>query len=74
MTTSQKDVNWGGWLRYYVGRGLELTGLLLVTASMILFFGSDQMRSMLAMTGAGVGFFVVGWLAARKDPNRTKGR
>jgi hypothetical protein len=37
---------------------------------MVLFFGSEQMRPMLAMTGAGVGFFAIGWLAARKDPSR----
>ena len=70
MSAPRKDVNWSGWLRYYLGRGLELTGLLLVTASMVLFFGSEQMRPMLAMTGAGVGFFAIGWLAARKDPSR----
>lgn len=65
----RKSVNWSGWLRYYVGRSFEIVGLFLVTASMVLFFGSDQMRPMLALTGAGVAFFFVGWLAARKDPN-----
>jgi hypothetical protein len=58
------------WTVYYVGRGLELAGLVLVTWSMILFFGSSQMRPMLAMTGAGGALFVAGWLLARRDPRR----
>jgi len=53
---------------YYVGRGLELSGLVLVTWSMFLFFGSRAMRPMLAMTGAGGALFVIGWLLARRNP------
>ncbi|MFQ5792137.1 MAG: hypothetical protein ACE5JI_16830 [Acidobacteriota bacterium] len=64
-----REIHWWRWLRYYFGRTLELVGLFLVTASMILFFGSHEMRPMLAVTGAGAGLFVVGWLAARKNPN-----
>lgn len=63
-----KKVKWGPWTRYYVGRGFELFGLMLTTWSMILFFGSSEMRRMLAMTGIGLGFFFVGWLLANKDP------
>ena len=53
---------------YYVGRALELAGLLVVTWSMFLFFGSRAMRPMLAMTGGGLALFVIGWLLARRNP------
>jgi hypothetical protein len=53
---------------YYVGRGLELSGLLLVTWAMFLFFGTEAMRPMLALTGGGVALFVFGWLLARRNP------
>lgn len=72
MSRRKKDVDWVGWSLYYVGRGLELFGLLLVTWSMLLFFGSSEMRPMLAMTGAGGAFFVVGWLLASRDPSERK--
>ena len=64
----KKEVRWGRWTGYYVGRGLELAGLVVVTWSMFLFFGSRAMRPMLAMTGAGGALFVVGWLFARRNP------
>jgi hypothetical protein len=63
-----KNIRWGRWSVYYAGRGLELAGLLLVTWSMIVFFGSRAMRPMLAVTGIGAGLFVVGWLLARRNP------
>jgi len=64
----KKDVRWGRWMVYYVGRALELAGLLVVTWSMFLFFGSRAMRPMLAMTGGGLALFVIGWLLARRNP------
>lgn len=64
----KKEVRWGRWMIYYMGRGLELSGLVVVTWSMFLFFGSRAMRPMLAMTGAGSALFVVGWLLARRNP------
>ena len=63
-----RDVKWGPWAVYYAGRSFELVGLLLVTWSMFLFFGTRAMRPMLAMTGAGGALFFVGWLLARKNP------
>ncbi|MGH9323303.1 MAG: hypothetical protein ACRD21_16255 [Vicinamibacteria bacterium] len=66
----RKAVPWSKWSIYYVGRGLELAGLVLVTWSIFLFFGSSQMRPMLAMTGAGGAMFFAGWLLALKDPRR----
>jgi hypothetical protein len=57
-----------GWSRYYIGRGLELFGLFLVTASALLFFGSAEMKTMLGMTGTGALVFFIGWLIASKKP------
>jgi hypothetical protein len=64
----KKQVRWGKWTVYYVGRGLELSALVLVTWSMFLFFGSRAMRPMLALTGTGGALFFVGWLLARRNP------
>ena len=49
----KKKVNWSAWIRYYIGRALQIFGMLLVTWAMFMFFGSSQMRPMLAVTGAG---------------------
>ena len=65
---SSKEVNYLGWSRYYIGRGLQLFGLFLVTASAFLFFGSAEMKAMLGMTGTGAFFFFIGWLIALKKP------
>jgi len=64
----RRNVNRSGWSRYYIGRSLELLGLFLVTGAMFLFFGSAEMRPMLALTGAGGFVFFLGWLIARKNP------
>ena len=64
----KKEVRWGRWTIYTIGRALELAGLLVVTWSMFLFFGSRAMRPMLAMTGGGMALFFVGWLLARRNP------
>lgn len=66
------NVNWSAWSFYYLGRGLELLGLVVVTAAMILFFGTTEMRPMLAVTGAGVALFFAGWLLARKNPEEKR--
>jgi len=57
-----------GWALYFVGRGLQLFGLLLVTRAVFMSSGT-QLRVMVAMTGVGAAFFVGGWLLARKDPH-----
>jgi hypothetical protein len=68
----KRKVDFGPWLVYYVGRTLELFGLLLVSWAMVMFFGTSEMRPMLAVTGAGMAFFSVGWLLARKDPREKR--
>lgn len=70
--SGNKDINRVGWTLYYVGRAFELFGLVLVTWAMVLFFGTEQMRPMIALTGAGSAFFVVGWLLSKNDPGREK--
>jgi len=65
---SPPRVNWYRWSRYYCGRALEVIGLLVVTAAMFVFFGTAEMRPMLAVTGVGGFVFFLGWLLARKDP------
>lgn len=66
----KKDVNWSAWTLYYVGRGLEMFGLIVVSLAMVNFFGTSEMRPMLGMTGVGGAFFVVGWLLSKNDPGR----
>jgi hypothetical protein len=56
-----------GWTLHFVGRGLQVFGLILVTRA-VFMSSSTQLRTMVALTGAGVAFFVVGWLLARNDP------
>jgi hypothetical protein len=68
LTSRKNEIRWGRWTVYYLGRGLELSGLALVTWSMFLFFGSRAMRPMLSLTGAATALFVVGWLLARRNP------
>jgi hypothetical protein len=59
--------NRSGWALYFVGRGLQLFGLLLVARAVFMSSGTE-LRAMLALTGFGAAFFVGGWLLARRDP------
>ncbi len=68
----KQDVDWSGWTLYYVGRGFELFGLIVVTLAMVNFFGTSQMRPMLGMTSVGSAFFVVGWLFSKNEPGRKR--
>ena len=68
--SQKQNVNWSGWTLYYVGRGLELFGFIVVSLAMVNFFGTSQMRPMLGMTGVGGALFVVGWLLSKNDPGR----
>lgn len=70
----RKKVHWLGWLRYYLGRSLEVLGLLLVTSAMFLYFGTAEMRPMLALTGVGMFVYFIGWLLARKNPQAGFGK
>ncbi len=57
------------WVRYFFGRLLQVTGLMITLVAATQFFGSDSTTAMLRMMLAGVCFFVPGWLLARRDPN-----
>jgi len=56
------------WARYYLGRLLQVIGLMVTLVAMTAFFGSPSTVAMLRMMLIGVLFFVPGWLLARKDP------
>jgi len=56
------------WVRYYVGRVLQVAGLLVTLVAMTAFFGTPSTLAMLRMMLAGVLLFVPGWLIARRDP------
>jgi hypothetical protein len=64
----RKKVHWLRWFVYFIGRALELIGLLLVTWAMFLVFGTPDMKAMLSLTAAGLFVFAIGWLLARKNP------
>jgi len=67
----KKAVNWIAWILYYVGRSLQLFGLIVVAWAALMFFGG-AMRPLLALTGAGIVFFFVGQLLSRSDPDGTR--
>lgn len=57
------------WARYYAGRLLQITGLVLTLVAATAFFGTPSTVAMLRLMLAGVLVFVSGWLLARRDPN-----
>ncbi len=57
-----------GWLRYSLGRLLQVIGLLTTLVAATAFFGTPSTVAMLRMMLVGVLIFVPGWLLARKDP------
>lgn len=63
----RKEANRTRWTLYFVGRSLQLFGLILVTQA-VFMSSASQLRAMVLLTGVGVVVFVVGWLLARKDP------
>jgi hypothetical protein len=58
------------WIRYALGRLLQITGLLVTLVAATAFFGTPSTLAMLRMMLAGVILFVPGWLLARKDPRQ----
>ncbi|HUG55362.1 MAG TPA: hypothetical protein VMR21_17270 [Vicinamibacteria bacterium] len=56
------------WIRYFAGRLLQVTGLVLALVAATAFFGTPSTIAMLRMMLVGVLLFVPGWLLARKDP------
>ena len=58
------------WIRYGVGRVLQVTGLVVTLVAATAFFGTRSTLAMLRMMLAGVLLFLPGWLLARKNPRR----
>ncbi len=56
------------WIRYGLGRLLQVTGLMVTLVAGTAFFGTPSTIAMLRMMLAGVILFVPGWLLARRDP------
>ena len=56
------------WLRYGVGRLLQVTGLVVTLVAATAFFGTPSTVAMLRMMLAGVLIFIPGWLLARREP------
>ncbi len=56
------------WALYFLGRVLQVTGLLVTMVAATAFFGTPSTIAMLRMMLVGVLFFLPGWLLARKDP------
>lgn len=60
----------GAWLRYALGRLLQVTGLVVTLVAATAFFGTPSTIAMLRMMLIGVLIFIPGWLLARRDPGR----
>jgi hypothetical protein len=56
--------------RYYLGRFLQVVGLVTTLFAATAFFGTPSTVAMLRMMLIGVLIFIPGWLLARKDPVR----
>ena len=56
------------WVRYSLGRVLQVTGLLVTLMAGTAFFGTPSTTAMLRMMLFGVLIFLPGWWLARKDP------
>jgi drug/metabolite transporter (DMT)-like permease len=56
------------WIRYGLGRFLQVTGLVVALFAATAFFGTPSTIAMLQMMLVGVLLFLPGWLLARKDP------
>jgi hypothetical protein len=56
------------WTAYYLGRVLQVTGLLVTLVAATAFFGTPSTTAMLRMMLAGLLIFLPGWLLARQGP------
>ena len=53
---------------YWVGRLLQVTGLLVTLVAATAFFGTPDTIAMLRMMLVGVVLFIPGWALARREP------
>ena len=61
-------MRYGRLLLYFLGRTLQVTGLLVTLVAATAFFGTPSTVAMLRMMLIGVLIFLPGWWLARKDP------
>jgi len=57
------------WVRYGLGRLLQVTGLVVTLVAATAFFGTPSTVAMLRMMLVGVLIFIPGWLLVR-NPSR----
>lgn len=55
---------------YYLGRVLQVAGLVITLVAATAFFGTPSTLAMLRMMLVGVFFFVPGWLLTRSNSRR----
>jgi hypothetical protein len=65
---SSRGSNWT-WARYFLGRTLQVTGLMITLVAATAFFGTPSTIAMLRMMLIGVLFFIPGWLLSRRPPD-----
>lgn len=58
----------GGFVVYFLGRTLQVTGLVVTLVAATAFFGTPSTTAMLRMMLVGVLVFLPGWWLARKGP------
>ena len=56
------------WTVYWLGRLLQVTGLVVTLVAATAFFGTPSTLAMLRMMLVGVLLFIPGWLMARRTP------
>ncbi len=67
----KKKPSGGRWVAYYLGRLLQVAGLMLTLVAATAFFGTPDTIAMLRMMLVGVLVFIPGWLLTRRDPRRS---
>ena len=63
----KRATSWA-WAVYWLGRLLQVTGLLVTLVAATAFFGTPSTLAMLRMMLVGVLLFIPGWLIARRPP------
>ena len=64
-----KGASAGRLALYFLGRMLQVAGLLITLVAATAFFGTPSTIAMLRMMLVGVAFFVPGWLLTRRPPS-----
>lgn len=68
MAAAVKSATPWAWTVYWLGRLLQVTGLLVTLVAATAFFGTPSTLAMLRMMLVGVLLFIPGWLLARRTP------